>query len=289
MKDFKALLSNYKVIFFDSYGVIRNYNGLIPGVKQTFEWLKAEGKAFYVITNDASRSPELLVESLKKSGLDLITPNQIISSGMLAKEFLDLKVKTGVVAYLGTENSAHYIEHPGLEIIPIQQVNEKNMDSITALVLLDDEGFEWLDGLNKAVNLLRWRTIPAIVANPDGAYPISKQEVGIAIGGISWMIEKITGKKFIRFGKPDSQIFMFAWDLVRSRFPDITKKDILMVGDTLHTDILGGNKFGLDTALVLTGNILAEDVDTRIASSGIVPTYICQSAVIDNQLDIYDK
>ena len=24
-----------------------------------------------------------------------------------------------------------------------------------------------------------------------------------------------------------------------------------MVGDTLHTDILGGNKFGLDTALVL--------------------------------------
>lgn len=289
MKDFKSLLANYKVIFFDSYGVIRNYNGLIPGIRQTFEWLQAEGKSYYVITNDASRSPELLVESLHRSGLDLIQPDQIISSGMLAKEFLDNKVKTGVVAYLGTENSAHYIEHPGLEIIPIQQVNEKNMDSITALVLLDDEGFEWLDGLNKAVNLLRWRTIPAIVANPDGAYPISKQKVGIAIGGISWMIEKITGKKFIRFGKPDSQIFMFAWDLLRNRYPDISKKDILMVGDTLHTDILGGNKFGLDTALVLTGNILQEDVDTRIASSGIVPTYICHSAVIDNQLNIYNK
>jgi len=289
MKDFKSLLSDYKVIFFDSYGVIRNYNGLIPGIRQTFEWLRAEGKSYYVITNDASRSPDLLVESLRRSGLDLIEPHQIISSGMLAKEFLDNKVKTGVVAYLGTENSAHYIEHPGLEIIPIQQVNEKNMDSITALVLLDDEGFEWLDGLNKAVNLLRWRTIPAIVANPDGAYPISKQAVGIAIGGISWMIEKITGKKFIRFGKPDSQIFMFAWELVRARYPDITKKDVLMVGDTLHTDILGGNKFGLDTALVLTGNILQEDVDTRIASSGIVPTYICPSAVIDNQLNIYNK
>lgn len=289
MKDFKTLLSNYKVIFFDSYGVIRNYNGLIPGIRNTFEWLRSEGKPYYVITNDASRSPELLVENLDRTGLDLIEPWQIISSGMLAKEFLDNKVRTGLVAYMGTENSAHYIEHPGLDIIPIQEVNEKNSDQITALVLLDDEGFEWLDGMNKAVNLLRWRSIPAIVANPDGAYPISKHEVGIAIGGISWMIEKITGKKFIRFGKPDSQIFMFAWELVKERFPDINKKDILMVGDTLHTDILGGNKFGLDTALVLTGNILPEDAETRIISSGIAPTFICTSAVIDNQLDIYNR
>ena len=82
---------------------------------------------------------------------------------------------------------------------------------------------------------------------------------------------------------------MFAWELVKLRLPEITKKDILMVGDTLHTDILGGNKFGLDTVLVLTGNILPEDVESRIQGSGIVPTYICQSAVIDNQLGIYSE
>jgi HAD superfamily hydrolase (TIGR01450 family) len=289
MKDFKALLSDYKVIFFDAYGVIRNYNGLIPGIKQTFDWLDAEKKEYYIITNDASRSPGLLVESYHRSGLTTISADRFISSGMLAKEFLDLKVKKGLVAYMGTENSAHYIEHPGLEIIPIQQVNEKNIEKISALVLLDDEGFDWADALNKAVNLLRWRNIPAIVANPDGAYPISKHDVGIAIGGLSWMIEKITGKKFFRFGKPDSQIFMFAWEMARQKNPGLLKKDILMIGDTLHTDILGGNKFGLDTVLVLTGNILPEDAETRIASSGITPTYICPSAVIDNQLNIYNK
>ncbi len=287
MKDFKSLLSMYKVIFFDSYGVIRNYNGLIPGVHQTFEWLQQEQKPFYVITNDASRSPDLLAEKFNSSGLNIIQPNHIISSGMLAKEFLEYKVKAGKVAYMGTEESAHYIEHPGLEIIHIRDVNEKNSDQINALVLLDDEGFDWLEGINNAVNLLRWRSIPAIVANPDGAYPINKQKVGVAIGGLSWMIEKITGKKFIRFGKPDSQIFMFAWEKIKEQFPDITKKEILMVGDTLHTDILGGNKFGLDTALVLTGNILPEDAETRIIGSGISPTYICSSIMIDNQLDFY--
>jgi ribonucleotide monophosphatase NagD (HAD superfamily) len=95
------------------------------------------------------------------------------------------------------------------------------------------------------------------------------------------MVEKITGKKFIRFGKPDSQIFMFAWEYIIQQNPGMTKKDILMVGDTLHTDILGGNKFGLDTVLVLTGNLLPDDHEARIFATGIAPTFICESAVID--------
>jgi ribonucleotide monophosphatase NagD (HAD superfamily) len=47
-------------------------------------------------------------------------------------------------------------------------------------------------------------------------------------------------------------MFMFAYDLIRDYRP-ISKKEIVMVGDTLQTDIIGGNKFGLDTVLVLTG------------------------------------
>jgi HAD superfamily hydrolase (TIGR01450 family) len=279
-ENFKSLLEKYKIIFFDAYGVIKNYKGLIPGIEKTFEWLRQNDKAYYIITNDASRSPELLASVYHNYGLRVITPDRIISSGMLAKEFLDLKVKKGLVAYLGTEDSAHYIEHPGLDTLPLQQMNEDNINDITALVLLDDEGFDWMDGLNKAVNLLRQRPIPAIIANPDGAYPMSKRDVSIAIGGLAYMVEKITGKKFIRFGKPDSQIFMFAWEYILRQYPNTTKKDILMVGDTLHTDILGGNKFGLDTVLVLTGNLLPEDYESRIFSSGIIPTFICESALI---------
>jgi len=60
-----------------------------------------------------------------------------------------------------------------------------------------------------------------------------------------------------------------------------------MVGDTLNTDILGGNKFGFDTVLVLTGNTLQKDLNTRITATGIIPTYICETAVIeDDGLDL---
>ncbi len=54
-----------------------------------------------------------------------------------------------------------------------------------------------------------------------------------------------------------------------------------MVGDTLHTDILGGNKFGLDTVLVLSGNTLSQDAETRIRATGIMPTYVCETAVVE--------
>ncbi len=278
--NFKSIIDRYEIIFFDAFGVIKNYQGLVPGIEETFAYLEAQKKKYYIVTNDASRSPAQLAESYHKSGLTAITPDRIVSSGMLTKEYLDLKVQDGIVAYLGTPDSAHYIDTSGLNTLPVSQVNSSNIDKVNALVFLDDEGFDWCKDLNKTVNLLRKRTIPAIVANTDHAYPLSVQEVSIAIGGIAMMVEHIVGKKFIRFGKPDSQMFMFAYDLIRE-YRTISKKNIVMVGDTLSTDILGGNKFGLDTVLVLSGNTLPQDADTLITATGIMPTYICESAVVE--------
>jgi HAD superfamily hydrolase (TIGR01450 family) len=280
IENFKSIIDRYKVVFFDAFGVLKNYQGLLPGIERTFAYLEQQNKEYYIVTNDASRSPTQLAESYHKGGLSAISADRIVSSGMLAKEYLDLKVNDGIVAYLGTENSAHYIERSGLHTLPISQVDASNIEKVNALVFLDDEGFNWCDDLNKAVNLLRKRTIPAIVANTDHAYPLAVNEVAIAIGGIARMVENIVGKEFIRFGKPDSQMFMFAYDLLREQGP-ISKQDIVMVGDTLQTDIWGGNKFGLDTVLVLSGNTQPKDAENRITSTGIVPTYICDSAVVE--------
>ena len=278
--DFRTVVENYKIVFFDAFGVIKSYNGLIPGIIQTFNYLAETGKEYYIVTNDASRSPMQLAQTYHRMGFHAVQHDRIISSGMLAKEYLDLKVNDGIVAYLGTENSAHYIERSGLQALPVSAIDESNIDQVNALVLLDDEGFDWFSDLNKTVNILRQRTIPAIVANTDNIYPVSgSNNVSIAIGGIATMVESIVGKRFIRFGKPDSQMFMFAYDLIRET-RTISKKEILMVGDTLHTDIIGGNKFGLDTVLVLSGNTLPDDAETRIRSTGIVPTFVCEKAVV---------
>jgi HAD superfamily hydrolase (TIGR01450 family) len=277
--NFRSVIDKYEIIFFDAFGVIKTYQGLVPGIGQTFEYLEKQGKEYYIVTNDASRSPQQLAEAYHRYGLDVISAGRIVSSGMLTKEYLDLQVQDGIVAYLGTPESSHYIDSTGLHTLPMSAIDHANMDKVSALIFLDDEGFSWSDDLNKTVNLLRRKTIPVIVANTDTAYPLSIKDVSIAIGGLASMIETIVGKKFIRFGKPDSQMFMFAYDLIREYRP-ISKKQIVMVGDTLETDILGGNKFGLDTVLVLSGNTQPSDVDTRITSTGIMPTYICDNAVV---------
>ena len=279
MKEFVKIVSKYKAVFFDAFGVLKNHKGLIPGIEGTFDFLLKNNIDFYVLTNDASRGPEQLADTYRSRGIDAITPDRIISSGMLAREYLTYKIKHGAVAYLGTENSAHYIETAGLKTMPINDLDLSDLDNIQALVFLDDEGFDWNNNINKVVNLLRMKNITTIVANTDIAYPVNKHEVAVAIGGIADMVEDIVGKKFIRFGKPDAQMFMFAYEQVQAKTP-IRRDEILMVGDTLATDIIGGNKFGLDTMLVLSGNTLPEQAKMKISSTGIIPNYICDSVVI---------
>lgn len=278
---FRSIVNQYKTIFFDAFGVLKNHQGLIPGIAKTFDYLEENNIDYFILTNDASRGPEDLAQSYQDHGLKYITENKMVSSGMLAREYLKYKVKSGTIAYLGTFRSAHYIETLGLNTVSIAHLDLKHADEISALVFLDDEGFDWYHDLNKAVNLLRMTNIPAIVSNTDKSYPVSGEQVAIAIGGISNMVEDIVGKRFIRFGKPDAQMFIFAHEHSMANGAVADKNQILMVGDTLTTDIIGGNKFGLDTALVLTGNTLSKHAEMHIDSTGIIPTYVCENAVIE--------
>jgi HAD superfamily hydrolase (TIGR01450 family) len=279
ISSFAKIVQHYDAVFFDAFGVLKNYNGLIEGIAETIYKLIEKHKHIYILTNDSSRSPLELAKKYQEQGIYQITEENIISSGMLAREYLQLKIKKGTIAYLGTERSAFYVDKLGLPIIPIREVLPKDFSDISALVLLDEEGFNWEKDLSKSINLLRHNNIPVVVANTDRTYPVSQNEINIAIGGIANMLEDIAGKRFIRFGKPDVPLFIYAYEKL-SHLKAIPKNKILMVGDTLHTDILGGNKFGLHTALVLSGNTLPDQYDFMINASGIIPDYVCQSAVI---------
>ncbi len=277
-ESFLNIAEKFKAVFLDSYGVLKNYKGLIAGVPETIDFLRNKGIALRILTNDASRSQEQQAESFNKLGLKGFEPHEIITSGMMSKMFLQQKILSGKIAYLGTENSAYYILQSGLKHIAVKDIDLDNIEDIAAFVFLDDEGFDWNVDINKTVNLLRHKNIPVVVANSDKLYPVSRNNVSVATGGIAKLVESMLHKKFIHFGKPDSQMFMYAFDEL-NKFGTFSRNEILMVGDTLHTDILGGNKFGVKTTLVLSGNTGAEDADLEINSSGIIPDYICRSIV----------
>ena len=276
MDSFLEVVSGFKAVFLDSYGVIKNYRGLIEGVQETLDFIQARGIEFRILTNDASRSQEQQAESFLRLGLKGIPAEKIVTSGMMAKQYLQLKIKGGKVAYLGTANAAHYIMQANLESVAIADLDKHDLNDIQAMVFLDDEGFDWNFDINRTVNLIRKKNMPIIVANSDNLYPVSHNDVSIATGGIAKLVESIINKKFIHFGKPDTQMFNFAFEDI-NRYSEYNKEEILMVGDTLHTDILGGNKFGIKTALVLSGNTSASEMEMNIRSTGIIPDYICES------------
>lgn len=278
---FRSVVKKYKAVFFDAFGVLKNHQGLIAGIENTFHYLEGKGIPYYILTNDSSRSPDELAKWYQKRGLTCITTDKILSSGMLAMEFFKTKLENGkAVAYLGTKESAHYLETAGQKTVPIKDVDLNNLEHIKSFAFLDDEGFDWNKDIDKTINLLRHKNMTVIVANTDINYPVNKNDISVAIGGLADLVEQILGKTFIRFGKPDAQMFLLAYERALKDIPEIKRNEILMVGDTLHTDIIGGNKFGLDTVLVLSGNTLPDMAKIRISSSGIIPTYVCESAVI---------
>ncbi|MBL4891119.1 MAG: HAD hydrolase-like protein [Rhizobiaceae bacterium] len=73
-------------------------------------------------------------------------------------------------------------------------------------------------------------------------------------------------------GKPSSSVF----DIVEERLAgEFSRQRICMIGDTLHTDILGGAARGWKTILVSDhGMFKGLDANEYVERNGIVPDWI---------------
>lgn len=284
VESFEELAEQYSTLFLDAYGVLKNSSGLLPGILPLLRRLQQKGKRIFVLTNDASKSPSEMAKSYEHPEYgELLSAEHIICSGGLAQLYLQEHLKPGKVAYFGKPSAAHFIVQAGHEPLAIDHCNTN--DRVDAIAFLDDEGFDWSRSLNVAVNLLRRRNVPVLVANSDFLYPTTERDVGIAVGAIAGMLETLVARQFLRFGKPHPAIFARAFDVAAQDSQGLSKSDVLMVGDTLRTDICGANQFGIDTMLVLSGNTqlvgnnLSEQASGLNRSAEHCPRYLCPSVV----------
>ncbi|MCB1743202.1 MAG: HAD-IA family hydrolase, partial [Gammaproteobacteria bacterium] len=87
-----------------------------------------------------------------------------------------------------------------------------------------------------------------VASNADPAVPTA---TGLApeAGAVVAFLERASGQTAQVAGKPNPAIFELA--LARLR---LDARDVLMIGDTLDTDILGANRAGIRSVLVRSGN-----------------------------------
>lgn len=268
VESLEPLISHFDAFVFDAFGVLNSGPAVIPGALERLATLQARGYPVRVLSNAASASQQALTHKYRGMGFDLIE-EQIISSRWLLEDSLVHQPRHGtwgVIAPLGADS--HSLQ-------PITQrpvrhgISDRQLDECDGFIFLSSEG--WNEALQAQLNAsLERRPRPLDVANPDLVAPRGDC-LTLEPGFFAHRIREATGIRPRFFGKPYRRAFAEAL----SRLGNAPPHRVLMVGDTLHTDILGARAAGMATLLVTDYGALAGlDVEACIDRSGIAPDFI---------------
>jgi HAD superfamily hydrolase (TIGR01450 family) len=260
------IADRFDTFLLDSFGVLNIGATAIPGAVARIEELRALGKRIIIVTNAAGYPKHVQIARYKKLGFDF-TADQIVSSRGTALAAI-AKVpqhRWGLMA--APEFGRDEIDHLDADFL---EDDATLYDAVDAFLLLGSS--LWTQSRQNMLEAsLRRKPRPVFVGNPDIVAPV---ENGLSRqpGHYAHRLADATGVEPQFFGKPFFNIFEQAFARLGG---DYDPGRTLMVGDTLHTDILGGRAAGVKTALITQYGSLAEtDAEAAIKMSGIVPDYV---------------
>jgi arabinose operon protein AraL len=233
-----GLSKNYKGFIFDMDGTIYLENKMIDGASKTLNHLMEMGKHILFVTNKTTQTKDEYSLFLNNNNVKVIT-DQIITATDNTVQYLK-KTKKGCKFYAIAEDSLiKSIEDAGL--IFCEKTDEIDLILISLDRNYSNEKFE----IAKKALL---NGADFFAANIDNTCPVIKGEI-VDAGTVISRLETETSKKLIQhFGKPSK--FMVSAIEEKIKF---CKKDYLLIGDRLETDILMGSNMGVDTVLVSSG------------------------------------
>ena len=110
-----------------------------------------------------------------------------------------------------------------------------------------------MERLSRAHEMHRERGARFLATNPDNWCPVSSEQTRPGAGATSAFLEASTGRRAYYLGKPNGYMFHRA----RRKLSEVslTQPDqVVMIGDTMETDIRGAVETGLLSYLVLSGS-----------------------------------
>lgn len=131
-------------------------------------------------------------------------------------------------------------------------------DSISPSYVVVGEGTPSMEKLTKAHECLE-RGARLLVTNPDNWCPVAQDKTRPGAGAIGAFLEVSTGRRAYFLGKPNGYMFHRA----RRKLIELTHSEcdqVIMIGDTMETDIRGAVEAGMAAFLVLSGSTQIENV-----------------------------
>jgi 4-nitrophenyl phosphatase len=225
-----------QALVLDMDGVLWHDSQPIGDLPQIFASIRAKGLKFVLATNNAVKTIPAFQSKLVGMGVS-VSPEEIINSAMAAAHLLHQRFPKGGAVYIVGEDGIRN----ALTRLGFYEAEE----NVLAVVAGLDRQFSF-DKLYTATRLIR-QGAPFYGTNPDRTFP-TPQGLTPGAGSILAAIEAASETAPIIAGKPSPTLFNVALERL-----GVAPHQALAVGDRLETDILGGQRAGCKTALVLSG------------------------------------
>lgn len=253
-------LDGVSLVLADLDGVVYKGAGAIP---YAVESINAIGARVAYITNNASRTDASVAAHLTELGLH-VTADDIVTSPQAAVTLLrGLVPKGATILVVGGDGLVDEVTKAGFA------VTRSAFDNPAAVIQGFAPAVAWTDLAEAAFALNGDGTtgdLPWVATNTDWTIP---QARGTAPGNGTLVsaVHTAVGRLPVVAGKPEVAIFTEAM----TRFGT---EAAIMIGDRLDTDILGANRAGIPSVLVLTGIDRAKQVLGAVPQER--PTYIIE-------------
>jgi len=238
------IMHKYDGFIVDLWGVIHDGYSPIIGVLDCLESLKANGKNVIMLSN-APRRKRYVVEQLTKIGVAPHLYNDVHTSGEDA--YMHLK-DNPEGPYKEWGNNCYALSSPYHDHM-IKEIDLNVVEDVEQAAFLFNTGPEGtsVNGFDPVLRKASSKDIPMICVNPDISV-IDGGKIKLCAGSYAKRYQDLGGE--VRYhGKP----YQAVYETVFEKFAGIEKSKILAIGDSLYTDILGANSFGVDSALVMSG------------------------------------
>ena len=253
-------LDGVELVLADLDGVIYKGAGAIPYAVESINAIVPSVRVAY-LTNNASRTDATVAAHLTELGLRA-APEDVVTSPQAAMGLLKDMVPAGsTILVVGGDGLVDEVTKAGFT------VTRSALDAPAAVVQGFAPDVAWVHLAEAAFALNGEGTtgdLPWVATNTDWTIP---QARGTAPGNGTLVsaVHTAIGRLPVVAGKPEVAIY-------REAMKRFGTEAALMIGDRLDTDILGANRAGIPSALVLTGIDQAKQVLGAVPQER--PTYI---------------
>ena len=248
-------LADIRYLIMDMDGVLYRGNQALPGGREFLAWLDERGVGYLMLTNNSVRTPQGWGEKMAALGMPVAGDRIMTAAQATAAHLRKLAPQGGSVYIIGGRGLADavLVDSGGLFTL-----NDRHPDFV--LVGLDPE-FTY-EKMKRGCQAIR-AGAKFIASNPDTTFP-AEEGVAPGAGAIVASLVACTSVEPLVIGKPEPVAFELALERMGA-----DRGATAMLGDRLDTDILGGQRAGMTTIMVMTGISTAEE----LAASSYKPDY----------------